>query len=130
MTLCLVASALLGVATTYAQSVGDLRLSIVRTIVGTILDIEGEPIAGASIDNDDLVAIGPSTDSAGGFRIETRAPAFVVRKLGYKSQLIGAQSETEFRVTLQPAGLEPAFWEVSGATTLRNRRGVVLLSNG
>ncbi len=93
----------------HAQTYEDLRLSEARSVTVTVHTVDGRPVADADIDHlDELAPLGGRTDSTGRLSRETRAPAFVVRKVGYQSQLVRTQSETEFKVTLQPAALKPA----------------------
>jgi len=84
-----------------AQTFQDLLLPQARHITGIVVDPEGKPVVEARIDhtNDRLQA--HQTDSEGRFEVDTRAPILVVRKAGFRSELVRMQDATESRVTLQ-----------------------------
>jgi hypothetical protein len=89
------------VARMQGQGIGNLLLPESRHIMGVVIDEEGNPIAEARIDhaNDRLKA--HRTDSEGRFELDTRAPAFIVRKAGFRSELVRTQEVTSLRITLQ-----------------------------
>jgi hypothetical protein len=89
------------VACVQAQSFNDLLLPQSRHILGTVVDSEGKPIAEARIDHSNDRRQIHQTDSGGRFKLDTRAPTFVVRKTGFRSELVRTQDATEPRVTLQ-----------------------------
>ena len=97
----LVAAALLLLTSARAQTLLDLRLSQARHIVGTVLDEQGKPVAEASIGHSDDRRHEFTTDSEGRFELSTRAPALVVRKAGYGSELIRTEHESNVRITLR-----------------------------
>jgi hypothetical protein len=88
-------------ASAKGQTIQHLLLPEARRIVGVVVDLEGQPVAEAHIDhsNDRLQA--HQTDSSGKFTLDTRAPILVVRKPGFRSELVRTQGSTEVRVVLQ-----------------------------
>lgn len=85
-----------------AQTFRELLLPESRRIVGVVVEPDGRPVAEASVDhsNDHREY---QTDSDGRFVLDTRAPALVVRKAGFQSELIRTQNVTEVRVILRKA---------------------------
>lgn len=74
-----------------------------RTISGVVVDDSGQPVSGAHIDHSDIEPREQLfTDDRGRFQIRTRAPAVVIRKLGYNGQLVRI-SGLELRVVLHRA---------------------------
>lgn len=87
-----------------------LLLEAPRNVSGVVLDDSGKPVAGAHIDHSDLEPREQLfTDDRGRFQLRTRAPAIVVRKLGYDGQLVKTGSAGTLRVILHHATrtLEP-----------------------
>jgi hypothetical protein len=83
-----------------AQLFQDLLLPTARHIEGMVVDAKGQPIAGVQLDhqNDRLQA---QTDSNGRFTLDTRAPVVLLRKAGFRSELVRTQDSAEVRITLQ-----------------------------
>jgi hypothetical protein len=73
----------------------DLLLPQARHIVGTVVDQEGKPVVEASIGHPNDFRQTHQTDSAGRFEVDTRAPALVVRKAGFRSELVRTQDGAE-----------------------------------
>lgn len=88
-------------ASTPAPAFQDLLLPTARHILGRVVDPEGQPVAGARIDHADDRRQRNETDSDGRFTLDTRSPILVVRKAGFRSELVRTQDSTEVRVTLQ-----------------------------
>jgi hypothetical protein len=82
----LIAAGVLTAAFLCAQTYRDLLLPQARSIVGTVLDVDGKPISEARIDHSDNPRERVTTDATGKFQIQTRAPALVIRKGGYRNQ--------------------------------------------
>lgn len=97
----LVAGLVLAVACTQAQTLQELLLPQARHITGVVVDSEGEPVADARIDHSNDHRQAHQTDSDGRFELDTRAPVLVIRKAGFRSELVRTQNATEVRVTLQ-----------------------------
>jgi hypothetical protein len=83
-----------------AQTFQELLLPQPRHIVGVVVEPDGRPVAGATIDHTNDRRRVHQTDSDGRFILDTRAPAFVVRKPGFQSDLIRTQDAAEVRVVL------------------------------
>jgi hypothetical protein len=82
-----------------------LLLQASETVTGVVLDDAGKPIAGAHIDHSDVQAREQLfSDDRGRFEIRTRAPAVIVRKLGYDGQLVRLSKAQPVRVVLHRAG--------------------------
>lgn len=94
-------SMLLAVGTARAQAMRDLPLPQPRHISGVVLDPTGEPVAEAHIDHTNDRRQLHQTDSEGRFELDTNAPAVVIRKAGFRSELLRTQDAAEVRVTLQ-----------------------------
>ena len=66
-----------------------LLLQAPQNVAGVVVDEAGRPIAEAHIDHSDVQAREQLfSDDHGRFQIRTRAPALIVRKLGYDGQLV------------------------------------------
>jgi len=72
-----------------------------RHIAGIVVDPDGTPVVGASIDHNNNRQRTYQTDSQGRFELDTQAPSVVVRKLGFRSELVRIGDARELRVTLQ-----------------------------
>ncbi len=83
-----------------AQPFQDLLLPQTTHVAGVVVDAEGKPIVRASIDhsNDQRTH---RTDSEGRFELDTEAPTLVVRKAGFRSEMVRTQESTAIRITLQ-----------------------------
>jgi hypothetical protein len=86
---------------TPAQTFQDLLLPEPRHIVGVVVEPDGRPVAEASVDHSNDYRRVHQTDSDGRFVLDSRAPALVVRKAGFQSELIRTQNVTEVRVVLR-----------------------------
>ena len=84
-----------------AQTYQDLLLPESLHIVGVVVDPDGRTVVGASVDHSGDRRQVHQSDSDGRFVLDTRAPALVVRKAGYQSELIHTQNATEVRVALR-----------------------------
>jgi hypothetical protein len=83
-----------------ARTFQDL-LPQAKHITGVVIDPDGKPVVGARIDHTNQRSQAYQTDSEGRFELETTAPILVVRKAGFRSELVRTQDTTEARVTLQ-----------------------------
>ena len=92
-----------------AQTVQDVLLPESRHIAGMVFDPEGKPVVEARIDHSGDSRKNHQTDSKGRFELDTRAPIFIVRKAGFRSELVRTQNATEVRVTLQKLSKGRAF---------------------
>jgi hypothetical protein len=83
-----------------AHALQDLLLPQARHIVGVVVDPEGKPVVDAHVDhsNDRQVH---RTDSQGRFGLDTRAPILVVRKAGFRSEMVRTRDAIEARVNLR-----------------------------
>lgn len=93
----------------HAQSYQDLLLPQSRHISGTVVDEDGKPVAGVRLDHLDDQRHEYRTDENGWFELDTRAPAFVLRQDGFRSQLLKTQSTVESRVVLHQASGRSSF---------------------
>jgi hypothetical protein len=97
-----IALALLGLAAcAQAQSDRDLLPGEPRTVTGIIADEDGAPVGGAYLDHTAVLRKAHVTDAEGRFVVETRAPAVVVRKRGFRSQRLAVAGAADVRITLQ-----------------------------
>src|SRR5580658_5741550 len=81
-------------------------------ITGFVVDLSGNPVSGAAI-----VHAGPTmpvTDAEGRFELDTFAPAFVVRKSGFRSEFVRINSANVPRVTIQKLNETLTFPTCSG----------------
>ena len=78
----------------------DLLLPASRHITGIVIDQDGKTVAEARIGSTDDHQV-HATDSNGRFEIDTRAPAVVVRKTGFRSARISTQDTSEFTAKLE-----------------------------
>jgi hypothetical protein len=86
---------------THAQTFRDLLLPESQHLAGVVVDQEGNPVADARIDHSNDLPYAHQTDSEGRFALVTRAPIIVVRKAGFRSELVRTQAQAELRITLQ-----------------------------
>jgi hypothetical protein len=91
------------------QTFRDLLLPQDRHVGGVVIDPEGNPVVDARIDHSNDLRRAHQTDSEGRFELDTRAPILVVRKAGFRSELVRTQDATEARVTLQKLSEKPTF---------------------
>jgi hypothetical protein len=81
-----------------------LLLQAPQTVSGVVVDDSGRPIADAHIDHSDVQAREQLfSDDHGRFQIRTRAPALIVRKLGYDGQLVRPGKSPAIRIVLHRA---------------------------
>jgi len=90
-----------------AQAYRNLRLPQERSITGIVSGVDGNPIADARIDHSDNRLKAIKTDNSGKFSLQTRAPAIVIRKAGFRSQWLRIADLPEIQITLQPAKANP-----------------------
>ena len=83
------------------QPIQDLLLPRAAHLLGIVVDAEGKPVAGARIDHSNDHLKDHETDSQGRFELDTRAPILVIRKIGFRSELVRTESAVEVRATLQ-----------------------------
>jgi hypothetical protein len=105
----LVAGIVSAVALGQAQAFDGLLLPEARHITGIVADSEGKPIASAQIDHSNDLRKAHQTDANGRFELDTRAPIFVIRKPGYRSEFVHTQEAEEIRITLQQPGNKRTF---------------------
>jgi len=83
-----------------------LLLAQARHVSAVVVDPEGKPVAEAWIDHAGFGTRGPRaprTDSEGRFALDTRAPVVVIRKAGFRSEVLRTPDASEVRITLQKA---------------------------
>jgi hypothetical protein len=68
-------------------------------ITGFVVDLSGNPVEGAAIVHAGRTM--PITDTEGRFEVDTSAPAFVVRKQGFRSEFVRINSANVPRITIQ-----------------------------
>jgi hypothetical protein len=83
------------------QPYRDLLLPEVRHIVGVVLDQNGKPVAGAHIRHTDDRRQAYETDADGRFVLDTKAPAVVIRKAGYRSEVVRTREASDVKIRLQ-----------------------------
>jgi hypothetical protein len=110
----IVSGLLLTVACLDGQGIRDLLLPQSRHIVGKVVDSDGRAIAEAQIDHSNDRRHAHQADANGRFELTTQAPAIVVRKAGFQSELVRTQDATEIQVTLRKLTGTRAFPSCSG----------------
>ena len=95
--------AMLVLACAQAQPPPDLRLPKSVHMAGVVVDAEGKPVDGASIDDSGDMREIHQTDSEGRFALDTGAPAIVIRKGGFRSETVRTREATEVRIVLKRA---------------------------
>jgi hypothetical protein len=105
----IVAGLVSAVALMQAQAFKDLLFPQARHIEGIVVDSEGKPIANARIDHSNDILQAHQTDTTGRFELDTRAPILVVRKSGYRSELVHTQDAKGMRIPLQQFGEKRTF---------------------
>ena len=90
-------------ASMFAQT--GLLFAQARHVSGVVIDPEGKPVAEAWIDH---TGFHPRfrafrTDSEGRFTLDTKAPVVVIRKAGFRSELLRTPDAFEVRITLRKA---------------------------
>ncbi len=82
----------------------EILLPKAQAVAGIVVDADGKPVAGAHIDHSDVrEQESLFTDDQGVFRVRTRAPAVVIRKLGFDGALIRTGPVGPLRVVLHAA---------------------------
>ena len=79
----------------------SLLLPVEQRVSGIVADSSGGPIAGASVQHTAESAKEIVTDLTGHFELTTRAPAFVIRKVGFESAFVRTQNAQSIRITLK-----------------------------
>ena len=75
-----------------------------RPVSAIVVDAAGQPVAGAHADHSDVAEQERLfTDEKGRLQLRTRAPAIVVRKLGFDGQLIRTDTTGPMRIVLHRA---------------------------
>lgn len=97
-----------------AQPFQDLLLPQAQHIVGVVVDAEGKPVAKARIDHTGDYLHSYETDSHGRFELVTRAPVLVIRKQGFRSELLQT-GEADVHVVLRKLGETRTFPSCSSA---------------
>lgn len=88
--------------TTVPESVKEVSLPIIIEIAGTVVDENGQPLAGASI-SEKGTSNGTITDFDGNFSLAVSDNAvLVILYLGYKTQEINVGSTTNFKIQMEP----------------------------
>jgi hypothetical protein len=93
----------------WAQPFQELLLPQARHVAGVVVDPDGKPVVEASIDHSNDYRHSYQTDSDGRFELDTRAPILVVRKAGFRSELVRTKEAAEVRVTLQRLSVTKSF---------------------
>lgn len=94
----------LAVACVHGQPIESLLLPQGRHIVGMVVDPDGTPVAEARIDHSGVRGRPTQTNAEGRFELDTRAPIVVIRKAGFRSELVRTQNAMPVRVTLHKLG--------------------------
>jgi hypothetical protein len=79
----------------------SLLLSVEQHVSGIVVDSSDGPIAGASVQHTGVSTKEIVTDLTGHFDLTTRAPAFVIRKVGFESAFVRTQNAQSIRITLK-----------------------------
>ena len=73
-----------------------------RTITGTVVDTNGDPVIGAAVTVAGNSRIGAATDLNGAFSLSVPAGASIsVESIGYKSQTLAVGNQSVFNITLE-----------------------------
>jgi hypothetical protein len=84
-----------------AQTRRELLLPEPRYITGVVVDSGGAPVAEVSIDHTNDRQRAHQTSSTGQFALDTRAPALVFRKAGFRSEWVRTKDASQITVTMQ-----------------------------
>lgn len=79
----------------------SLLLPVGQHVSGIVVDSSDSPIAGAFVEHTGESTREILTDLSGHFELTTRAPAFVIRKVGFESAFVRTQNAQPIRITLQ-----------------------------
>jgi hypothetical protein len=89
-------------ACTQGQPVRSLLLPEARHITGVVLDQDGKPVDGARIDHTADGFRAHATDADGKFAVDTKAPLIVIRKAGYRSEIVRTkEAVSDVQIILQ-----------------------------
>lgn len=72
-------------------------------VAAVVVDREGKPIPGVSVDHHGNLRQTVLTNADGRFELQTKAPALVLRKDGYRSHFMQVSATVQARVILDPA---------------------------
>jgi hypothetical protein len=86
-----------------SRRAASLLLPVEQGISGLVTDSLGHPIAGASVEHTNSTDKELVTDATGHFELSTRAPALVIRKIGYDSAFVRNKNAQSVHITLQPS---------------------------
>jgi hypothetical protein len=79
----------------------SLLLSDPVHVAGTVVDQDGKPVAGAEIGNAEAATVqGLESGESGSFSFDSKAPYFVLRKEGFRSERVAIQGAPNLRVIL------------------------------
>ena len=79
----------------------SLLLPVEQHVSGIVVDSSDGPIAGASVQHTTTSTKEIVTDLTGHFELTTRAPAFVIRKVGFEGAFVRTQNAQSIRITLK-----------------------------
>ena len=85
-------------------------------ITGFVVDLSGNPVQGAAIVHAGRTM--PVTDAEGRFEVDTSAPAFVVRKSGFRSEFVRTNGANVPRITIQQLKETLTFPTCSGGSLI------------
>ena len=111
----IVIGTILTAACAFAQPRQTLLLPEARHIIGVVVDERGMPVPEARIDHTNDRPYAHKTGADGKFDLDTVAPMIVIRKAGFRSQLILTQAESEIRVVLRKIEARQVFPVCSNA---------------
>jgi hypothetical protein len=81
-------------------------------VTGLVVDPDGRPLSGVRVDHHENRRKTVVTDSDGRFQLQTKAPALVLRKVGYRSHFIRTLAAKQARIVLEPFPGTPRFCSV------------------
>ena len=100
----------LGCGTHPSHGPNDLLLPFAQHVTGVVVDTEGRPVPEARIDHSGELRRAYLTGEMGRFQLDTRAPILMIRKAGFRSELIHTQeAKKPLRITLRKLGERPNF---------------------
>jgi hypothetical protein len=97
------AAALLNVVRAQTAKEGGSMLPRATHLSGIVTDIDGKPLADVWIHHTGLQGQITKTNAEGRFEIETRAPAIVFRKDGFKGRYYRVEQDATVEVKIDPA---------------------------
>jgi hypothetical protein len=98
---CFLAVPFLLVGQGFPPREASLLLPETQLVSGVVSDSLGVPIPGASIHHLGRLSREGSTDSTGHFALSTRAPAFVISKIGYESAFVRTENAHSVQIILK-----------------------------